>query len=50
MVNFIRFLICAGLIAFSAYEIIQLVRVIKERKKAKSVNKELPQDDRNTSC
>lgn len=37
---FIALLIIGGLIAFSTYQIVQLVRVVKERKKAKSVKKE----------
>jgi len=36
---FISVLIICGLIAFSTYQSIQLVRAIKERKKAKSENK-----------
>ncbi len=34
-------LVIGGLIAFTTYEIIQLVKVFKERKKAKSEKKEL---------
>lgn len=42
MVIFFDFLLIGGLIAFSAYQIVQIVRIIKERKKAKSMDKEVP--------
>ena len=44
MVIFFDCLLIGGLIAFSAYQIVQIVRIIKERKKAKSINKEVPKD------
>ena len=44
MVIFFDVLIIGGLIAFSAYQIVQVVRIIKERKKAKSINKEVSKD------
>lgn len=44
MVIFFDIVIIGGLIAFSTYEIVQLVRLVKERKKAKLQNKEVPKD------
>ena len=40
MVQFISFVLIGGLIAFATYQIIQVVRIVKERKKAKSKIKE----------
>lgn len=42
MVIFFDILIIGGLIAFSAYQVVQIVRIIRERKKAKLKNKEVP--------
>lgn len=42
MVIFFDILIIGGLIAFSAYQIVQIVRIVKERKKAKLQGKEVP--------
>lgn len=44
MVIFLDCLLIGGLIAFSAYQIVQIVRIIKERKKAKLMDKEVPKD------
>lgn len=44
MVIFFDCLLIGGLIAFSAYQIVQIVRIIKERKKAKLMDKEVPKD------
>ena len=40
MSQFFSVLLIGGLIAFATYQIIQCVRIIKERKKAKSEKKE----------
>lgn len=42
-------LIFGGLIAFSTYQIVQIVRIIKQRKNAKSKQKELESDDRHSN-
>lgn len=48
--SFLRLFFVIGLIAFSVYEIVQLVNTIKERKKAKSINKEnIKDNDRNSN-
>ena len=36
----LSFIIIGGLIAFSTYQVIQIVKTLKERKKAKSNKKE----------
>lgn len=40
MVIFFDVVLIGGLIAFSTYQIVQIVKTIKERKKAKSKQKE----------
>ena len=41
MAIFFDILLIGGLIAFSTYQIVQIVRAIKERKNAKSKKKEI---------
>lgn len=41
MAIFFDILLIGGLIAFSTYQIVQIVRTIKERKNAKSKKKEI---------
>ncbi len=50
MIKFISVLLIGGLIAFATYQIIQCVRVIKERKKAKSEKKENVDENGRNSC
>ena len=48
MIKFISCLLITGLIAFAVYQSVQVVRVLKERKKAKSIEKENNEDGRNS--
>jgi hypothetical protein len=48
--TFISLLLVCGLIAFSVYQGVQIYRILKERKKAKSNLKENDENGRNSGC
>lgn len=48
--KFLSVLLIGGLIAFATYQIVSLIKIIKERKKAKSENKGEDVNGRNSNC